>query len=261
MNHAGNLYDDVRIDIEEAHRSFVRHNKKTFKKHSLYLTAILVKSGRWKRLIDSGFIRDGFDEFRDYWIECVGCRPLNLHDFFWLYSHYRTKFQSVEVTEDADAQEFMNAWQHYENIYLIFGSVYKNALFPMSFFPYKRYIKNAKCVLEYGCGVAPITYSALKYGNFKKCKFVIADIKQFTFHFAKWRLAHCSNVSFIDIKPDILPKFPNKFEVVFLMTVLEHLPKPLQVIKHTYQNMESRAYLIFDYIKSSAGGIGYNAIC
>jgi len=255
MKHVGNLYDDVRVDIEEAHRNFGLHNKRGFKKQSLYPTALLVKSGLWKRLVDSGFIRDWFDEFRDYWVNCLGCRPLNLHDFFWLHSHYRTKFQSVDVSEHADAQEFMEAWQRYENIYLTFASVYKNALYPLSFFPYRRYIKNAKYALEYGCGAAQITYSALKYANFKNAKFAIADIRQFTYHFAKWRLAHLENVSFIDIEPDTLPKFSEKFDVVFLMTVLEHLPNPLQVVKHIYLNMEDKGYLIFDYIKSAGGGL------
>lgn len=261
MKQTGNLYDEVHINIEEAHRNFVRHRKRSFKKQSLYFTILLMKFGLWERFIDSGFIRDWFEEFRDYWVNCLGCRPSKLHDFFWLHSHYRTKFQSVEVSEDADAQEFMEAWQRYENIYSIFAAVYKDALSPLSFYLYRRYIKNAKNVLEYGCGGAPISYSALKYGNFKNTKFTVADIRQFTYHFAKWRLMQCGKVSFTDIDPDVLPKFSNKFDVVFLMTVLEHLPNPLQVVKHIYQNMESRAYLIFDYIKSEGGGgIGYNAI-
>jgi len=255
VKRAGNLYDDVHVDIEEAHRNFVRHNKAVFKKRSLCLTGLLVKSGLWKRLIDSGFIRDWFDEFNGYWINCLGCRPLKLHDFFYLHSHYRIKFQNVEVSENANAQQFMKAWQRYENIYSIFSSIYKNALSPLSFYPYREYIKNAKYVLEYGCGIAPITYGASKWGNFKKCKFTIADIRQFTYHFAKWRLAPLGNVTFIDIAPDVLPEFSDRFGVVFLLTVLEHLPNPLQVVKHLYQNMENRGYLIFDYIKSEGKGL------
>lgn len=253
VKHSGNLYDDVRIDIEGAHRNFVRHDKAVFKKRSLYLTGLLMKLGLQKRLIDSGFIRDWFDEFNDYWVNRLGCRPLNLHDFFWLHSHYRTKFQKVEVGDDADVQEFMEAWQRYENIYLTFAAVYKNALSPLS--SYFKYIKNAKQILEYGCGVAPITYSSLKYGNFKDAKFTIADIRQFTYHFAKWRLSPYHNVSFIDIYPNVLPDFPNKFDVVFLLAVLEHLTNPLEVVKHIYQNMEKGAYLILNYIKSEGSGL------
>ncbi|MFC1907129.1 class I SAM-dependent methyltransferase [Chloroflexota bacterium] len=253
MKHTGNLYDDVQLDIEEAHRNFIRHNNRVFKKRNFYLTGLLVKSGLWKRMIDSGFIRDWFDEFKDYWINCLGCRPLNLHDFFWLYSYYRTKFQIIAVSEDANTQEFMRAWQHPENIYSTFAAVYKNALSPLSF--YRKYIKNTEHILEYGCGVAPITYSALKYGNFKNAKFTIADIGQFTYHFAKWRLSSYNNVAFIDIYPNTLPDFPNKFDAVFLMGVLEHLPNPLEVVSHLYQNMKDGRYLIFDYIKSEGCGL------
>lgn len=257
MKHSGNLYDFVCIDIEEAHRNFVRHKKRVFNKKSLYFTSRLVKFGLWKKLIDSGFIRDWFNEFNDYWINCLGCRPLKLHDFFWLHSHYRTKFQDIEVTEEVDAQEFMKAWQQYENIYLIFGAVYKYALSPLSFLPYRKYLKSSEHLLEYGCGVAPITYSALIYGNFKKCKFTIADIKTFTYHYAKWRLSHCSNVFFLDIDPDTdaLPKLSYNYDLVFLITVLEHLPNPLQVVKHIYHHMETGAHLIFDYAKGVGKGL------
>lgn len=58
--HAGNIDDDVCIDIEEAHRNFVRQNKRVLKKRYLYPTGLLVKSRLWKRLIDSCFIRDWF---------------------------------------------------------------------------------------------------------------------------------------------------------------------------------------------------------
>lgn len=255
MKHSGNLYDDVWIDIEEAHRSFARHNKRVFKRRSYYFTGLLVKSGLWKRLADAGFIRDWFDEFNNYWINCLGCRPLKLHDFFWLYSYYRTKFQSMEVPDNTDAKEFMQVWQHYGNIYSTFASVYKNALAPLSFYPFRQYVRDAKYILEYGCGIAPITYSALKWGGFSKCEFTIADIRTFTYHYAKWRLSPDKNVSFIDIDPDVLPDLPNEYNLVFLMTVLEHLPNPLDVIRHIYKNMVNRAYLIFDYIKSEGGGL------
>jgi len=255
MKHLGNLYDDVRIDIEEAHRSFVKPDKRVLQKRSLYLTGLLIKLGLWKRLVESGFIRDWFDEFYFYWVNNLGCRPLNLYDFFWLYSHYRTRFQTVEVTEHANAHEFTGAWQLYENIYSLFHFVYKYALNPLSFFPYAKYIRHAGHVLEYGCGIAPITYSALKYGNLKKCMFTIADLRQFPFHYAKYRLSNYENVSFIDIEAGILPELPSKYDVVFILQVLEHLQDPLRVIQHLHQNMQSKACLIFDYIKSEGHGL------
>ena len=143
MRHSGNLYDDVRIDIEEAHRRFTRRDKPLLQKRPLYLTGFLIKLGVWKRLVESGFIRDWFDEFHYYWVNNLGCRPLKLHDFFWLYSHYRTKFQTVEIAEHANANEFTDVWQLPENIYPLFQHVYNYALFPLSFFPYERYLKHA----------------------------------------------------------------------------------------------------------------------
>jgi len=48
-------------------------------------------------LIDSGIIRRWFLDFRQYWIDYLMGRPLRLHDFFWLHSHYRSMYQDIGV--------------------------------------------------------------------------------------------------------------------------------------------------------------------
>ena len=89
----------------------------------------------------------------------------------------------------------------------------------------------------------------------KKCMFTVADLRQFIFHYAKYRLSNCENVSFIDIEASALPKFPIRFDVVFIMQVLEHLQNPLNVIQHIHCNMQDKAHLIFNYIKSEGHGL------
>jgi len=248
-----NLYDNVCFNIGEAHQDLVRKDSQPLQKRSKVVTAVLLKTGLWQRLIESGFIQDWFDEFNRYWTTCLSCRPLNLHDFFYLYSHYRIKFQSVEVADSANAQQSLEAWQQPENIYLCFATAYHNALNPLN--RYTKYINHAHHVLEYGCGAAPITYSAIKYSNLINTKFTIADIPQFTYHFAKWRLGSYQNVEFCDILPDVIPNFPIKFDAVFLLTVLEHLNNPLEVITNITNHIENGGYLIFDYIKSVGHGL------
>ena len=169
--------------------------------------------------------------------------------------HYRSKFQSVEVKENSTPKKFLEAWQRKESIHVLFSSVHKYALSPITFYKYKEYIRNAKSILEYGCGLAPITYSAIKYGKYNNKTFIISDIKQYTYHYAKWRLQGCSNIKYLDIEPRVLPKLKIKYDLLFIQTVLEHLPNPLKVIEHLYKKLHKNGYIIFDYIKSSGHGL------
>ena len=105
-------------------------------------------------------------------------------------------------------------------------------------------------ILEYGCGIAPITYSLKNYSIKNDLRFNIADIRQINSHYAKWRLP--KDVNFIEIKPYKNPfdNLKEKFDVVFLVTVMEHLPDPLEVVKNIHRSIKKGGYLLFDYILS-----------
>ena len=85
-------------------------------------------------------------------------------------------------------------------------------------------------------------------------EYTIADIQQFTFHYAKWRLKQFC-VKIIDINPRELPKFSQNYDVVFVMQTFEHLPNPLEVIKHITSHIEKGGYLIFDFMISDGEGL------
>jgi 2-polyprenyl-3-methyl-5-hydroxy-6-metoxy-1,4-benzoquinol methylase len=253
-----NLYDNVCLEIKTIHNQLdnnIIKNIYKLRKGNPLFTGALYKWGIWERLVESGFFREWFSDFKNYWIDCLHCRPIYFHDFFYLYSNYRSKFSDVAVFEGADSKQFFDSWQSYANIYLIFHSVYKYALNPLSYYSYKKYLKPNMNVLEYGCGIAPITFSALKYGHLEKSHFTIADIQGYTFSYAKWRLSHVKNVKIVNIEPDKLPIFPYKYDVVFMMAVFEHLPNPLDVVKYIYENLEENGILIFDYIKAEGQGL------
>ncbi|MBM2832891.1 MAG: Methyltransferase type 12 [Candidatus Brocadiaceae bacterium] len=247
-----NLYDNLQIDIQKIHSAAIQ-NSYFITKGNVYLTGILMKTNLWKKLIDSGFVRNWFNEFHTYWKEVLGGRPLYFHDFFYLYSDYRKKFQNIGL--DDTSENFLETWQSPENIYLLFSAVYKYTLCPMPFYPFRKYIISANKILEYGCGIAPITYSAVKYGRFSMGKFTIADIQSYTYHFAKWRLYNMKNVRMVNINPHELPKFEQGYDLIFLMTVLEHLPNPLEVLNNLYESLTIGGHLIFDFILGEGKGL------
>jgi len=91
-----NQYDSLVVNIDELFETKkvaprdVRNPlyKRIFKR---YGSAILLKLGMYEPLVESGFIRNWFSDFRTYWTEKLGGRPLFLNDFYYLLGHYRIK--------------------------------------------------------------------------------------------------------------------------------------------------------------------------
>ena len=165
-----NLYDNIRIDIVTAHEainqisspcSTLKNVRNFFQKN---LAQLLYISGLYKKLIDAGFYRAWFNEFNDYWIRCLGGRPLYFHDFFFLYGTYRGRFPNVKIKDQGDINSLEEAYRDKRNIYSTFGSVYKYALSPYQYLHFKKYIKSGARVMEYGCGIAPIISSMIRDG-------------------------------------------------------------------------------------------------
>jgi len=250
-----NFYDEIEVDIESCHEEMTQ-NRDLCSRNEHYLGAFhkfLYRKNHHHRFIDSGFFRYWFDEFYEYWNEVLGGRPLKFHDFFYLYSHYRRRFQSVEVQQGADKHSFLWGWQRPENIYLTFHFVYRFALEPFSFLPFRPYLKPGSRVLEYGCGLAPIVTSMIK-SRLTKYQYTIADIRNFPYHYSKYRLRQ-HGVRFIDLTPYEEPLCVGPYDIVFLMTVLEHLPNPVEVVEAITQSVRTGGHLVFDYIRSSGSGL------
>jgi SAM-dependent methyltransferase len=252
----GNFYDNIEIDIEEAHRLLDNDviNCSTTKYYLKYIDYLLYKKNIYRNFIDAGIIRGWFEEFSDYWFYALKGRLIRFHDFFYLYTLYRSKFKSVELAKNYTEREFLYSWQRYENVYLTFGYAYKYALDPFSYLEFSPYIKEKKRghILEYGCGVAPITASMVK-SRCTNYKFTIADIKNFTFHYAKYRLKQF-NVKSLNIDPFLNPQFEENYDIIFIKEVFEHLPNPLDIVRVLTESLNSKGYLIFDYVLSTGGG-------
>lgn len=254
-----NLYDNIKIDIVSAHEAINRAGSLygTLKNvHNFFqknIAKVLYIFGLYKKFIDSGFYRAWFNEFNDYWVCCLGGRSLYFHDFFFLYGVYRGRFSGVKIEDQGNMRSFEDAWRDPRNIYSTFGSVYKYALSPYQYLHFKKYIKPRARIMEYGCGIAPIVSNMIRDG-YAQYDYTIADIQQFTFHYAKWRLKQFG-VKIIDINPRELPELPQFYDVIFVMQTFEHLPNPLQVLKHLTAHIVKDGYLFFDFMISDGEGL------
>lgn len=255
-----NKFDSLVVNIQDLHNQIssswgkVSKKKYPLSKWSRFLASRFPEL--YRSLVDSGFERGWFNEFKEYWEKALGGRPIYLHDFFFLYDNYRVKFQSSAVEQDSTAEKFLEAWQLPENVYMAFGTSYKYALDPLEYKRHEKYLRANKGgkILEYGAGYAPVITSMLKSG-LTNYDFTAADIDCFTFHNAKYRLTQYG-VKFVDIVPYKPAELPySDYDVVFLMTVLEHLPDPVEVVKSITEHMRVGGILVFDYILSEGHGL------
>ncbi len=247
----GNRFEQMDVDIEACHDR-IAEDTDLYSRMEHYcgpLERYLAKKNLYRKLIDSGMVRGWFKEFLEYWTKVLNGRPLYLHDFFFLYHYYQMKFWKLDIPKGADDKLFLQYWQRPENIYLTFHFAYRFGAEPFSYLEMKTYLKRNSRILEYGCGVAPVTTSMIK-SRLRDYEYTVADIRNFPYHYAKYRLKQ-HHVNFVDLVPFERPVFNVEFDVVLLRTVIEHLPNPVEVIQWLTEALRPQGYLIFDYIHTT----------
>jgi SAM-dependent methyltransferase len=254
----GNHFDDVRIDIRKAYSdltNFCRNQDVKKKPYILtsmlkrYFRFFLVATGLYRKALFANLILGWHKEFQDYWVNYLGNRPMVPADFHYLRNIYRSRYQALGLTDnnpDAD----LASYQDYRNIYSTFGAVWHTALIEHESYRYAKYIKKGAKFLEFGCGVGPITKSFKEFYPEKNMEFVLADIEQFTFHYACWRFRNDSDVTTLTIDPALVKSLPDveTYDVICINTVFEHLRTSLQTAKYLYTKLRPKGIFIFDYI-------------
>lgn len=266
-----NKYDDVQLDIpkmiEEQDRHFLmpqfsarsgdnlRFEDYLNSKIRLYYIGLLLKLGIYRKLIYSNLKLNWFYEFNNYWVNELGNRNIEPHDFYYLYSHYRTMFQALEVYDSQAPNDHLKAWQDYRTIYLLFHSQYRQALRPLAAHRYLKYIPKNSNLCEFGCGIAPIATSLCQFYTHLNFTITCADIPIVVFHFTRWKFMGTNYVHMEKIDPESDNPLNEVFDTIFCLAVFEHLPRPIPIVKHLYDRLKPGGYLIFDYINSSGGGL------
>ena len=167
----------------------------------------------------------------------------------WWFSE---RFQAVETLPNASPREFLDSWQGSTSWYQLFGAVRRFAHEPLHCYHFETWIKNGDRILEYGCGIAPIAYSLSRYGRARGLEIDIADIRQINSHFARWRLG--SLARFIELQPLEKVALRETYDVIFLVTVMEHLPDPLTTVTNLLDALKPKGIFIFDYVLSDGDG-------
>lgn len=265
----GNYFDDMRIDIAESHRKFdsLTRNPKSLQRPEyqniikLYLTGIALRFGIHEFLVVNGIRRSWFDGFRDYWSNILNGRPLwNTLDFFMLLHDYRKRQQYTSQLEWSDPAQHLSNWQHPGQIYSTLHNVRQCAIQPIVCLSLWKKIPKGARILEYGCSLAPYYYCYREFFSHLNCKWILADIPNFPFHYAKYLYRNDPNVEFVTINNS---DFSNPLgeagglDVIILTTVFEHLDDPVFVSEYLLKRLKTGGLFVFDYIKSEGKGLDH----
>jgi len=215
---------------------------------------LLVLSGCHRALMYSNLRLDWFEEFQRYWVEELGNRPLHPHDFYYLYGVYRQRLQSIEPDLASDARQLAR-WRDHRIVYYLFSHTYRQALSPLRVQRFARFLPRRGRVAEYGCGTAPITTALARHYRHLDLELVAADIPHVLFHFVRWRFRDVLYVTTLPIAPDDDATLPGRYDAIFCLETLEHLPRPLAALGHFHTVLRPGGVLIFDYVRSEATGL------
>jgi len=266
-----NRYDDVRLDLA---RLFKEQEAKLMawdprarsgdplglpghvvSRLRLAVTAAAYRLGIHQRLVYSRLKLDWFREFREYWMSVLGLRPLEPDDFTYLLGAYRQRFQTLDADGLGVDEAPLGAWQDPRNLYLLLSHHYRTALRPLAVYRYAPFVPRRARVCEYGCGVAPLTTSLVRFYPHLDLTITCADLPTVLFHFARWRFRALPFVRTVIVDPADDAPLEGEFDVVFCTEVLEHVPRPLALLRHLHARLAPRGILIFDYIRSQGRGL------
>jgi 2-polyprenyl-3-methyl-5-hydroxy-6-metoxy-1,4-benzoquinol methylase len=226
----------------------------------LYALGALVKSGLHRRMVYAGWRLGWLAPFQQYWMDELGNRPLQPHDFYFLYGVYRQRLQSIDFEqlrepELASDASHLAAWRDHRLVYHLFSHTYRDALSPLRVHRFTRYIPVGGRVAEFGCGTAPLLVALARLYRHLDLQLVGADIPHLLFHYARWRLRDCRFVEWAAIKEDSDAPLPGLYDTIFCLEVLEHVPRPVAVVRHLHEALRPGGHLIFDYIRSDGEGL------
>lgn len=105
------------------------------------------------------------------------------------------------------------------------------------------YLPKNGMLLEYGCGIAPVSAWMRKRRSDVVCG--IADIECRARDYAYWRLPYI-------LRENLNPSYT--YDVVVCSEVMEHVPEPIKTIKWLIQALEPGGYLFIDYVPDVGNG-------
>lgn len=112
------------------------------------------------------------------------------------------------------------------------------------------WLKRSGQYCEYGSGIGPVTAWLIKY--FPNWHYTLVDLSCPVFKFAHWRFHEHKNVDFKTVEIKRLP-LTRQYDVITCKQVLEHVPNPLELIKHLVKHLRPGGWFYLDYINEPGG--------
>jgi 2-polyprenyl-3-methyl-5-hydroxy-6-metoxy-1,4-benzoquinol methylase len=75
------------------------------------------------------------------------------------------------------------------------------------------------------------------------------------FHFAQWNFRDLPGVRPLTLKPHDDAPLDERYDVIFCFQTLEHLPRPLAILRHLHSVLKPGGHFVFDYIASLGEGL------
>ena len=256
-----NHFDDMRVDIAESHRRFSnlkRDAKKICRPRyenaiKLFLTRIALRLNLYEFLVVNGIMKGWLNDFENYWSNILNGRPFwNTLEFFMLLHDYRKRGQDVFKLDNPE--EHIATWQHPSQLYSTFHSVRKIAVNPIrNLNLFRRFTRGAN-VLEYGCWLAPYYNCYREFYSHLECKWTLADIPTFPFHYAKYLYGN-------DASEYLLNRLNTRGLFVFNYIKsegegLDH-PNALEMREECVRSILDKTELVYGEIKDISLDIGF----
>lgn len=132
---------------------------------------------------------------------------------------------------------------------------------PITSLEFWKKVSKSMRILEYGCSLAPYYYCYREFFSHLNCRWTLADIPNYPFHYARWLYRNDSDVEFVTITDsdftNPLKDVAEDFDVIILTTVFEHLDDPLYISNYLLKRLKIGGLFVFDYIKSEGKGLDH----
>ncbi len=268
----GNRFDNLVVDVPELYSRWPlagdwaqeSASVKRIGAAALYACRWLPLDWRvrsWRKLRASGWDDSWFRRFRGYWQQVLGGRPLwEVHDFHFLLNQYRVKFQSSQLGLDSGEAAHLAAWQAPELLYQLFHLARREALVDQYAWlaRLRRWRPDWRVLWEFGCGTAPLVTFLDEFFPLPPGRQVyLSDLATLAFHYAVYKFRGRPNVRPLLLQPEknFFPSLPQAPDVIFCLTVFEHLPQPLETARRLHAALAPGGLLGFDYIQGDGGGM------
>lgn len=162
---------------------------------------------------------------------------MSLEEFWCRYTLLRLattpRFAAVKTKEDAEAFYTECDYMLWRNLVHRRHSAWRRVLRTMP--------KATGRLVEYGCGIAPISAYVSRYR--RAWDYVLVDLPSAHRDYAAWRVA---SQGYVDVR-DEMPRYANA-DVITLIDVLEHLPDPLKTTKRCVEALRRGGYLHVNFV-------------